>query len=138
MRKTSKTLQIDRGTLRRAMLRRERLENPTKNELWTFSNKLPRNDKEISEALKSLIEIFQKNNTHVSLNQRDVVRRRIGSQSHDPHVNFFLDSTQTQFFAKFIGMYPQIRISQRFFEMGKPFLCEDKSHTHNLLLQDTY
>ena len=32
-----------------------------------------------------------------------------------------MDSTQTQFFAKFIGMYPQIQISQIFFEMGKPF-----------------
>ena len=31
MRKTSKTLKIGRGTLRRAILRRERLEDPTKN-----------------------------------------------------------------------------------------------------------
>ena len=30
MRKTSKTLKIGRGTLRRAMLRRERLEDPKK------------------------------------------------------------------------------------------------------------
>ena len=90
------------------MLRHERLEDPTKNELWTFSGRLPRKDKEISEALKSLIEEFWKNNTRVSPNQRDVVRRRIGSQNHDPHAKHFLDSTQTQFFAKFIGMYPQI------------------------------
>ena len=48
MRKTRKTLKIGRGTLRRAMLRRERLEDPTKNELWTFSGRLPRKDKEIS------------------------------------------------------------------------------------------
>ena len=41
----------------------------------------------------------------------------------------FLDSTQTQFFAKFIGMYPQIRRSQRFFEMGKPFYVKI-NHTH--------
>ena len=33
MRKTRKKLKIGRGTLRRAMLRRERLEDPTKNEL---------------------------------------------------------------------------------------------------------
>ena len=32
MRKTRKTLKIGRGTLRRAMLRRERLEYPTKND----------------------------------------------------------------------------------------------------------
>ena len=32
MRNTSKTLKIGRGTLRRAMLRCERLEDPTKNE----------------------------------------------------------------------------------------------------------
>ena len=41
MRKTSKTLKIGRGTLRRAMLRHERLEDPKKNELWTFSDRLP-------------------------------------------------------------------------------------------------
>ena len=97
------------------------MEDPTKNELWTFSGRLPRKDKEISEALKSLIEDFLKNNTRVSPNQRDVVRRRIGSRNREPRAKHFLDSNQTQFFAKFIGMYPQIRISQRFFEMGKPF-----------------
>ena len=85
MRKTSKTLKIGIGTLRRAMLRCERLEDLTKNELWTFSSRLPQKDKEISEALESLIEDFWKNNTCVSPNQRDVVRRRIGSQNHEPH-----------------------------------------------------
>ena len=108
MRNSSKTLKIGRGTLRRVMLRRERLEDPTKNELWTFSGRLPRKDKEISKALKSLIEDFWKNKTLVSPNQRDVVRRRIASQNHNPHVKHFLDSTETQFFAKFIAMYPQI------------------------------
>ena len=65
-------------------------------------------DKEISEALKLLIEEFLKNKTHVSPNQIDVVGRRIGSQNRYPRAKHFLDSTQTQFFAKFIGMYPQI------------------------------
>ena len=41
MRKTRKTLKIGRGTLRRAMLTHERLEDPTKNELCTFSDRLP-------------------------------------------------------------------------------------------------
>ena len=108
MRKIRKKLKIGRGTLRRAMLRRERLEDPTKNELWTFSGRLPRKDKEISEALKSLIGDFWKNKAHVSPNKRDVVRRRISSQNRDPHAKHFLDSTQKQFFAKFIGIYPQI------------------------------
>ena len=103
------------------MLRHERLEDPIKNELWTFSGRLPQKDKEISEALKSLIKDFWTNNTCVSPNQRDVVRRRIGSQNRDPHEKHFLDSTQTQSFLKFIGMYHQIRISESFFEMGKPF-----------------
>ena len=40
MRKTRKTLKIGSGTLRRAMLRHERLEDPTKNELWRFSSRL--------------------------------------------------------------------------------------------------
>ena len=74
------------------MLRCERLEDPTKNELWTFSGRIPWKDKEISEALKSLIKDFWKNNKLVSPNQRDVVRRRIGSQNHDPRAKRFLDS----------------------------------------------
>ena len=90
------------------MLRHERLEDPTKNELWTFSGRLLRKDKEISEALKSLIEDFWTNNTHVPPNQTDVVRRRIGSRNCNPHAKHFSDSTQIQFFEKFIGMYPQI------------------------------
>ena len=93
MRKTRKTLKIGRGTLRRSMVRCERLEDPTKNELWTFHSRLPRKDKEISEALKSLIEEFWKNNTRVSSNRRDVVRRRIGSQNCDPHAKKKLNST---------------------------------------------
>ena len=39
--KKKKTLKIGKGTLGRAMLRHERLEDPTKNELWTFSGRLP-------------------------------------------------------------------------------------------------
>ena len=71
--------------------------------------------------MKSLIEDLKKKKQCVSPNQRDVVRRSIGSQNHDPHAKHILDSTQTQIFTKFIGMYPQIQISQIFFEMGKPF-----------------
>ena len=41
MRKTRKILKIGRGTLRRSMIRHERLEDPTKNELWTFSGRVP-------------------------------------------------------------------------------------------------
>ena len=79
-----------------------------------------RKDKKISEALKSLIEDFWINNANVSPNEGDVVRR-IGSQNHDPHAKHFLDSSQTWLFAKFIGIYPQIQLSQRIIEMSKPF-----------------
>ena len=40
------------------MLRREGLEDPTKNELWTFSGRLLQKNKEINEAFKSLIKDF--------------------------------------------------------------------------------
>ena len=103
------------------MVRCERVEDPTKNELWTFSDRLPQKDKQISEALKSLIEDFWTNNTHVSPNQSDVVGGRIGSRNRDPYAKHFLDLTQTQFFSKFIGTYPKIQTSQIFFEMGKHF-----------------
>ena len=52
MRKTRKTSKIGRVTLRRTMLRYERLEDRTNNELWTFNNRLLRKDKKISEVLK--------------------------------------------------------------------------------------
>ena len=38
------------------------MQDATKIELWTFSGRLPQKDKEISEALKSFIEDFLKNN----------------------------------------------------------------------------
>lgn len=45
---------------------------------------------------------------HLAVDYHERIRRRIGSQNCEPHAKHFLDSTQTQFFAKFIGMYPQI------------------------------
>ena len=39
MRKTRKLLKIGRGTLRRVLLRHDRLEDPTKNEIWIFSGR---------------------------------------------------------------------------------------------------
>ena len=71
--------------------------------------------------MRTLIEDYWKNNTRPSPNQKDVVRRRIGSRNREPHPKHFLDTTQTQFFHKFQNDYPQISISQRFFEMLKPF-----------------
>ena len=93
MRKTRKILKISRHTLRRAMLKRERLDDPTKSELWTFSGRLPQKEQELSESLKSLIEESWTNKTCVSPNQRDVIRRRIISQNCDSPTKHFLDST---------------------------------------------
>lgn len=39
MRMTRKTLKIGKGTLTRAMVLCERVEDPTKNELWTFTGR---------------------------------------------------------------------------------------------------
>lgn len=52
---------------------------------------------------------------------KDNIYDTIGSQIHDPHLEQFLDITQTQYFIKFQEMYPQTKISQRYFEMVKPF-----------------
>ena len=96
MRKKRKILKIGRGTLRRAMVRRERVEDPKKFELWTFSNRLPQKDK----SLKSSIEDFWTNNTRIYPNQRDVVRRRIGIQNCDPHVKHFFGLNSNTIFYK--------------------------------------
>ena len=58
-----------------------------------FSGRLQRKDKEISEALKLFIKDFWTNNMHFFPDQRDIVRRMIGSQNHDPHAKHFLDTT---------------------------------------------
>lgn len=86
-----------------------------------FSGRLPCKDKVVVDALRTLIETFWHDNTRVSPNQRDVVRRQIGSINHEPHVKHYLDMTQTKFYERFLQKFSQIRISQIFFEMVNPF-----------------
>ena len=88
-------MRISRKNLSKAIQRRQRIEGTNSNELWEFSWRLPRKDKKVVEALRTIIEEYWKNNTRPSLNQRDVVRRRIGSRNCEPHPKHFLDTTQT-------------------------------------------
>jgi hypothetical protein len=58
VRKTSKSLRIGRSTLQRALQRWEGIEDPNTNSLWSFSGRLPRKDKVLVDALRTLIEKF--------------------------------------------------------------------------------
>lgn len=100
-------LKISRTTLHHALGRREKIEDlGNNNSLWAFSGRLPRKDKVVVDALRWLIEFFWHDNKRVSPNQRDVVRRQIGSRSHESHAKHFSDMTQTQFYEKLVQTYP--------------------------------
>lgn len=111
--KKSKSLRISITMLVKALARQEKIENSNENSFWSFQGRLPRKDKVIVDALRTLIKNFWKPN------QKDVFKRQIGIINHEPHANFFLDMTQTQFYEFFLQRFPQIKISQRFFEMTK-------------------
>ena len=49
--------------------------------------------------------------------------------NHEPHAKHFLDMTETQFYEMFLQIFPQVKISQSFFGMTKPFYVKI-NHAH--------
>ena len=94
-----------------------------------FQGRLPCKDKGIVDALRTLIERILHDKTRASPNQKGVVKQRIGKINCEPNAKHFLDMTQTQFYEMFLQRFPQIKISQFFFEMKKPFYVKI-NHTH--------
>lgn len=114
IRNKSQNLRINRKTLAKAIQKWQRVDDTNSNELWAFSRRLPWKNKWFFEALRSLIEYFWNNNTRPSPNQMDVVRIRIDSWNHEPHPKHFLDTTQTQFYHKFIEYYIKLKFVKIF------------------------
>ena len=57
MRQTCIDLNLNRTTLRRALSRREKIDDPLQNETWAFGGRLPRFDKKLFDDVKE--EIIQ-------------------------------------------------------------------------------
>ena len=58
MRQTCIDLNINHTTLRRALSRREKIDDPLQNEIWAFGGRLPRIDKKLSDDVKEDITQF--------------------------------------------------------------------------------
>ena len=58
MRQTCIDLNLNHTTLRRALSRRERIDDPLKNETWAFGGRLPHFDKKLSDDVKEEIKQF--------------------------------------------------------------------------------
>lgn len=121
-------LNIHRKTLQRAMKRRKSIEIDLVNQCWSFSSRLPRSDRKLTNEIKIIIENFLHDHTRVSPNIKDVLeeKKSLGSKDYKPeHAKHFLDMTQTQLYNKFVNdkvLSPfNISVSQRSFEKCKPW-----------------
>ena len=75
IRKTSKSLRISRTTLVKALVRREKNENPNETSFWSFQGRIPRKGKVIVDALRILTKKNWCDNTRAAPNKKDVVKR---------------------------------------------------------------
>lgn len=115
-------LNIHCKTLSRAVKRRVKFESDPRNNLWTFSGRLPRSDMKLTGEVKTLIKKIWHDNTRVSPNTRDVLKLRVGSKFRDPHPKHLLDMTKTELYKKkLVDKVLTISISQRSFEKCKPW-----------------
>lgn len=121
-------LNIHRKTLQRAMKRRKSIEIDPINQCWSFSGRLPRSDRKLTNEIKIIIEKFWHDHTRVSPNIKDVLKEKksLGSKDYKPeHAKHFLDMTQTQLYNKFVNDKVlsafNISVSQRSFEKCKPW-----------------
>ena len=123
MRQTCIDLNLNRTTLRRALSRREKIDDPLQNETWAFGGRLPHFDKKLSDDVKEEITQFWHSNSRVSPNAKDVLKLRIGIRDRTPHPKHYLEVSQTMLFKQFRESHPSVHISQRAFESLKPFYC---------------
>ncbi len=123
MRQTCIDLNLNRTTLRRALSRREKIDDPLQNETWAFGGRLPRFDKKLSDDVKEEITQFWHSSSQVSPNAKNVSKLRIGIRDCTPHLKHYLEVSQTMFFKQFRESHPSLHISQRSFESLKPFYC---------------
>ncbi|CAG2210295.1 unnamed protein product [Mytilus edulis] len=89
---------------------------------WTITKRKVRSDA-ISDEDKRLAYNFWLS-TEISRptgNKKDVKRERLEPLVYASHMIHILEKTQTEVYTAFLAEYPDIKMSQRFFEKCKPF-----------------
>ena len=97
MRQTCIDLNLNHTTLRRALTKWERIDDPLQNDTWTFGGRLSRFDKKLSDDVYEEITQFWHSNSWVSSNSKDILKLRIGIRDHTPHPKHYLEVNQTMF-----------------------------------------
>ena len=69
-------LNIHCKTLQRAMKRRKSIEIDPINQCWSFSGRLPRSNRKLTNEIKIVIENFWHDHTWVSPNIKDVLKEK--------------------------------------------------------------
>ena len=123
MRQNCIDLNLNHTTLRRALSRRERIDDALQNETWTFGGILSHFDKKLSDDVKEEITQLWNSISRVSPNAKNVLKLRIGIRDYMPHPKHYFEVSQTIFFKQFRESNPRLHISQRAFESLKPFYC---------------
>ena len=101
MRQTCIDLNLNHSNFRRALSRREKIDDPLQNETWAFGGRLPRFDKKLSDDVKEEITQFWHSNSRVSPNAKNVLKLRIGIRDRTPHPKHYLEVSQTMLFKHF-------------------------------------
>ena len=91
---TSKLVGLDTKALHRYCSRREQLDFG-EIDVWSFVGRLPCSDMKLIDAVKGLVQEFWSDNSRPSSNQKDVLKLRMGSRDHEPHIKPFVYMTQT-------------------------------------------
>ena len=107
--------------MRRALSRRERIDDPFQNETRAFGGRLPCFDKKLSDGVKEEIKLFWHSSSRVSPNAKVVLKLRIGIRDRTSHPKHYLEVSQTMLLKEFRESNPRFHISQRAFESLKPF-----------------
>jgi hypothetical protein len=68
-----------------------------------------------------LIEWYNSGLDYGDSKKQDIKRVRLGPKLYSSHMTFALERTQTEVFIDFKEKYPNVKISQRLYEIPKPY-----------------
>lgn len=94
----------------------------TENASWTYTSRKTKSDA-LSDDLKKTIYDFwiSPENARSTANKQDIKRVRLGPKLYSSHMTFALERTQTEVFTDLKEKYPNVKISQRLYEILKPY-----------------
>ena len=97
MRQNCIDLNLNCTTLRRALNRWERIDDPLQNETWPFGGRLTHFDKKLFDDVKEEITQFWYSRLQVSPNAKNILKLRIDIRDCTPHPKHYLEISQTMF-----------------------------------------